>query len=108
MVDVVLGGFFGDEGKGKVVDYLAKSADIVVRCTGGSNTGNNVIINDKKILLRVIPAAVLNERNTVVIGNGVAIDPKILVNEINLLKSSGYSLENEALSVTLYPTPSKL
>ena len=42
MVDVVLGGFFGDEGKGKVIEYLAKDADVVVRCTGGSNTGNSV------------------------------------------------------------------
>ena len=52
MVDVVLGGFFGDEGKGKVIEYLAKNADIVVRTTGGSNTGNTISFNDRKYILR--------------------------------------------------------
>lgn len=98
MVDVVLGGFFGDEGKGKVIKYLAKNADIVVRCTGGSNTGNSIEINEKKYLLRMIPTAILNPNITAVIGNGVAVDPKILVNEINLLKNNGYNVENLKIS----------
>ena len=98
MVDVVLGGFFGDEGKGKVVEYLAKNADIVVRCTGGSNTGNSITINDKKYTLRMIPVAILNSNVTAVIGNGVAVDPKILVNEMNLLKNNGYSIDNLKIS----------
>ena len=98
MVDVVLGGFFGDEGKGKVLEYLAREADIIVRCTGGSNTGNTVVFNDKKYVLRFIPVASLNSDVTSVISNGVVIDPKILSNEINLLKSNGYSLENLKIS----------
>ena len=98
MVSVVLGGFFGDEGKGKVVEYLDKDADIVVRCTGGSNTCNHITINEKKYMLRSIPIAVINPNVTAVIGNGVLVDPKILVNEINLLKSAGYSLENLRIS----------
>lgn len=98
MVNVVLGGFFGDEGKGKVIEYLSKNADIVVRATGGSNTGNTVEINDKKYNFRAIPVSILNPNITVVIGNGVAIDPKILVNEINLLKNNGYSLDNLKIS----------
>ena len=98
MVDVVLGGFFGDEGKGKVMEYLAKNADIVVRCSGGSNTGNTVIFNDKKYVLRFIPVAVLNSDVTAVIANGVVVDPKILVNEINLLKENGYNLDNLKIS----------
>lgn len=98
MVDVVLGGFFGDEGKGKVLEYLAKEADIVVRCSGGSNTGNTVVFNDKKYTLRFIPVAILKSNVTAVIANGVVIDPKILVNEINLLKENGYNLENLKIS----------
>lgn len=98
MVDVVLGGFFGDEGKGKVIEYLSKNADIVVRCTGGSNTGNSIEINDKKYTLRMVPVAILNPNITAVVGNGVAIDPKILVNEINLLRNNGYNVENLKIS----------
>lgn len=98
MVDVVLGGFFGDEGKGKVVKYLAKNADIVVRCTGGSNTGNHIEINNKKFLLRSIPVSIFEQNVTVIIGNGVLVDPKILVNEINLLKENGYSVDNLKIS----------
>lgn len=98
MVDVVLGGFFGDEGKGKVIEYLAKDADIVVRCTGGSNTGNHIEINEKKYLLRAIPVSILYPNVTAMIGNGTFLDPKILVNEINLLKSNGYTLDNLKIS----------
>lgn len=98
MVSVVLGGFFGDEGKGKVIKYLAKDADIVVRCTGGSNNGNHIELNEKKYLLRAIPVSILDTNVITMVGNGVLIDPKILVNEINLLKSNGYTLENLKIS----------
>ena len=98
MVDIVLGGFYGDEGKGKVIDYLAKEADIIVRATGGSNTGNTVVLNEKRCILRTIPVAILNPNVVTVIGNGVIIDPKILVNEMNLLKSNGVNLENLKIS----------
>lgn len=98
MVDVVLGGFLGDEGKGKVIEFLSKTADVVVRCSGGSNAGHNVELNDKKYAFRLIPTAIFNDKITVVIGNGVVIDPKILVNEINVLKSNGYSIENLKIS----------
>ena len=60
MVDVVLGGFFGDEGKGKVIDFLSKDADVVVRCTGGANAGHNVVIGEKKYPFRLIPSAIFN------------------------------------------------
>lgn len=98
MVDIVLGGFMGDEGKGKVIEYLAKTADVVVRCSGGSNAGHNVEINDKKYAFRLIPTAIFNKDISVVIGNGVVIDPKILVNEINILRNNGYSVENLKIS----------
>lgn len=98
MVDVVLGGFLGDEGKGKVIDYLSKTADVVVRCSGGSNAGHNVEINGRKYAFRLIPTAIFNKNVTVVIGNGVVIDPKILVKEISVLKENGYSVENLKIS----------
>lgn len=98
MVDVVLGGFFGDEGKGKVIDYLSKNADVVVRCSGGSNAGHNVTLNEKKYPFRLIPTAIFNKTVICVIGNGVVVDPKVLVNEINILKTYGYSLENLKIS----------
>jgi len=98
MVDVVLGGFLGDEGKGKVIDYLSKDADVVVRCFGGTNAGHNVELNEKKYQFRLIPTAIFNENVTVVIGNGVVLEPKVLVNEINVLRNSGYSVENLKIS----------
>ena len=94
MVDIVLGGFFADEGKGKVVEYLGKKPDIVVRATGGTNNGNKVEFDDRKYILRVIPSAILLPNVTAVVGNGVDVDPKLLVNEINLLKNKGINFEN--------------
>ena len=98
MVDVVLGGFFGDEGKGKVIEYLSKNADIAVRTTGGSNTGNTIVFNERKYILRNIPATILNPNITTVIGSGVDIDPKTLVNEIKLLKNNNVNLDNLKIS----------
>ncbi len=98
MVDVVLGGFLGDEGKGKVIEFLSKNAEIVVRCCGGSNAGHHVEINGKRYDFRLIPTAILDENITVVIGNGVVIDPKILANEIKILKNNGYSVNNLKVS----------
>ena len=98
MADVVLGGFLGDEGKGKVIEYLSKDADIVVRCTGGTNTGHNVKLNDRNYNFRMIPTAIFNPNITVVIANGVVINPKILVNEIKILKDNGISVDNLKIS----------
>lgn len=98
MVDVVLGGFLGDEGKGKIIEYLSKSAEVVVRCSGGSNTSHNVEISEKKYPFRLIPTEILDGKTVVVIGNGVVVDPKVLVYEINILKENGYSLENLKIS----------
>ena len=66
MVDVVLGSFFGDEGKGKVIDYLSKDADISVRCTGGSNAEHTVEVDKKKYAFRMIPSGILNENVTAI------------------------------------------
>ena len=82
-VDVVLGTFYGDEGKGKIIDYLSTKADYTVRCTGGNNAGHTINVNGKKYAFHLIPSGILNKNTKAIIGNGVVIDPKVLIEEIN-------------------------
>lgn len=98
MVDVVLGSFYGDEGKGKIIDYLSKKSDISVRCTGGGSNSHSVEVDKKKYVLRLLPTGILNENVTAVIANGVVINPKSLVEEIESLRESGYSVNNLKIS----------
>lgn len=97
-VNVVLGSFYGDEGKGKIIDYLSQKADISVRCTGGNNAGHSIEVNGKKFAFHLIPSGILNEKTLAVIGNGVVIDPKVLIEEINTVKENGYSTKNLKIS----------
>lgn len=97
-VDMVLGSFFGDEGKGKIIDYLADKADISIRCTGGNNAGHTINVNGKKYAFHLIPSSILNESVKAIIGNGVVIDPKVLIQEINELKANNISVENLYIS----------
>ena len=97
-VDVVLGSFYGDEGKGKIIDYLSQNADISVRCTGGNNAGHSIELDGKKFAFHLIPSGILNKNTLAVIGNGVVIDPKVLIEEIENLKVNGYSTENLRIS----------
>lgn len=97
-VNVVLGSFYGDEGKGKIIDYLSQNADISVRCTGGNNAGHSIEVNGKKFAFHLIPSGILNEKTLAVIGNGVVIDPKVLIEEINTVKENGYSTTNLKIS----------
>ena len=98
MVDIVLGSFYGDEGKGKIIDYLSKKADISVRCTGGGSNSHVVEVDKKKYVLRLLPTGILNENVTAVIANGVVINPKSLVEEMESLKENGCSLNNLKIS----------
>ena len=86
---VVVGTQWGDEGKGKIVDFLAEDTDIVVRFNGGSNAGHTVKVRDKTFKLHLIPSGVVRKK-LVVIGNGVVVDPKVLLEEIQTLKKMGY------------------
>lgn len=97
-VDVVLGTFFGDEGKGKIIDYLSTTADVSVRCSGGNNAGHTIIVNGKKFAFHLIPSGILNSNTKAIIGNGVVIDPKVLIEEINALHDAGYSTDNLFIS----------
>ncbi len=97
-VDVVLGTFYGDEGKGKIIDYLATKADIAVRCSGGNNAGHTIKVDGIKYAFHLIPSGILNEGTLAIIGNGVVIDPKVLIQEMNDLKANGKSYDNLRIS----------
>jgi adenylosuccinate synthase len=96
MIDVLLGLQFGDEGKGKVIDYLANNYDVVARFNGGNNCGHTVYFNDKKYALHLIPSGIFYGKKCV-IGNGVVIDPISLKEEINLLEIDGIDVKNNLL-----------
>lgn len=93
-VDVVLGCFYGDEGKGKVIDYLAADADIAVRATGGDNAGHTIKAGGVKYAMHLIPSGILSGHTIGVIGNGVVLNPEVLKAEIENLKAHGYDVQN--------------
>lgn len=97
-VNVVLGTFYGDEGKGKIIDYLSENADASIRCTGGNNAGHTINVNGKKFAFHLIPSGILNRNTKAIIGNGVVIDPKVLIEEIENLKLNGYKVDNLYIS----------
>jgi adenylosuccinate synthase len=86
---VVVGAQWGDEGKGKVVDYLAGSFDYIARCAGGHNAGHTVIIGKDRFVLQLIPCGILRPKQQAVIGTGVVVDPGALVSEIETLSKAG-------------------
>jgi adenylosuccinate synthase len=94
MVDVLIGLQWGDEGKGKIVDYLAANYDIIARFQGGPNAGHTLYVNGQKVVLRTIPSGVFQEKTLNLIGNGVVIDPVTLKEEIEGLKNLGIDLRN--------------
>ena len=75
--DVVIGCFYGDEGKGKVIDYLAADADIAVRATGGDNAGHTIKVDGVKYAMHLIPSGILSGHTTGIIGNGVVLNPEV-------------------------------
>lgn len=89
---VLIGTQWGDEGKGKIVDVLTSNADYVVRFQGGNNAGHTLVINQKKYIFHLIPSGILHPHTTCVIGNGVVVDPEVLINEIEKLKKEGINI----------------
>jgi len=90
---IVVGTQWGDEGKAKIVDYLAQKADIVVRFQGGANAGHTVVTGDEEFIFHLIPTGIMHPDKICVIGNGVVIDPVALLEEIENLKIRGISIE---------------
>ena len=90
---VVLGCFYGDEGKGRTTDYLAQFADVSVRATGGNNAGHTIYVNGVKFAMRLIPSGILSNKTIAVIGNGVVLNPEVLIGEINMLKEHGIDVD---------------
>ena len=94
----VIGSQWGDEGKGKVTDYFAQDADIIVRWSGGNNAGHTIVFDQKKFKLSVIPSGIFNQKVTCVIANGCVINLEKLIEEINYLKENGYNCNNLKIS----------
>ena len=88
-ITTIVGAQWGDEGKGKITDFFASESDYVVRFHGGNNAGHTVIVNGKTFKLHLIPSGVIYGEPLSVIGNGVVVDPKALINEIGYLKNKG-------------------
>jgi adenylosuccinate synthase len=96
-VNVIVGSQWGDEGKGKIVDLLSKDVDVVARYQGGANAGHSIVLKGEKFILHLIPSGILNPQTTCLIGNGVVIDPVVLLEEIQLLESKGVKMSGRLL-----------
>ena len=94
-IKAIIGGQWGDEGKGKIVDLLSRDSHIVARYQGGANAGHTVYYNDIKIVLHQIPSGILRDDCKCILGNGMVVDPIALVEEINMVKSHGVSIDNK-------------
>jgi adenylosuccinate synthase len=97
---IIIGTQWGDEGKGKIVDYLTESADIVVRAQGGNNAGHTVIADGRKHVLHLMPSGILWEGKTCVIGNGVVLDPVSILEEIDGLAERGVEVRPGQLLIS--------
>ncbi len=96
----VVGAQWGDEGKGKIVDWLANEADIVVRFQGGNNAGHTIVVNKKKIALSLIPSGIIRKNKLSIIGNGVVVNPLALLDEISRLNKVGVKITRKNLRIS--------
>ena len=94
----VMGTQWGDEGKGKIVDYLAQQADVVVRYQGGANAGHTVTVNGEEYKLRLLPSGILYKGTYCVVGNGVVVDPKVMLEEMDAMEKRGIDVSGIRLS----------
>ncbi|NOR24190.1 MAG: adenylosuccinate synthase [Desulforhopalus sp.] len=97
---VVVGTQWGDEGKGKIVDLLTRYADYVVRFQGGNNAGHTLVVEGKKFVFHIIPSGILYEDKMCMIGNGVIIDPGVLISEIDELQKQGLTVSPDRLMIS--------
>ncbi|MBI2087526.1 MAG: adenylosuccinate synthase [Deltaproteobacteria bacterium] len=96
----VIGAQWGDEGKGKIVDLFSRDADIVVRFQGGNNAGHTLVVDGRKTVLHLIPSGALHPNKLCIIGNGVVVDPEVLLEEIRGLKERGYLKDDSLLRIS--------
>ncbi|MEC7179367.1 MAG: adenylosuccinate synthase [Pseudomonadota bacterium] len=97
---VVVGSQWGDEGKGKIVDWLSSEADVVVRFQGGHNAGHTLVINKKVFKLRLLPSGIVREGKISILGNGVVVDPWALLKEIEEIKKKGINVTPENFMIS--------
>ncbi len=97
---VVVGAQWGDEGKGKIVDLLTRYADLVVRFQGGNNAGHTIILKGEKFVFHLIPSGILYKNKKCIIGNGVVLDPGVLIDEIDAIKKRGYFKNDSQLMIS--------
>ena len=95
----VVGTQWGDEGKGKIVDWLSERADVVARFQGGHNAGHTIVLNKKVYKLSLLPSGIIRKKISI-IGNGVVIDPWALINEINKIESQGLKITSKLLKIS--------
>ena len=95
---VIMGSQWGDEGKGKMTDWLAQKADMIVRYQGGNNAGHTIAFNGKTYKLQLIPSGIFEPQKINVIGNGVVVNPKALLSELQMLKDAGVTPSNLKIS----------
>ncbi len=98
MIVILLGGQWGDEGKGKLIDLLSERADLVIRCQGGNNAGHTVVDHGSEFRFHLIPSGILYPKVSCVIGSGVVVDPAALIEEMDQLTQQGVSLERLVVS----------
>ena len=94
---IVVGSQWGDEGKGKIVDWLSSEADVVIRFQGGHNAGHTLVIDGKTYKLRLLPSGIVRKNKISIIGNGVVVDPWALVDEIDEIKNKGVDINEDNL-----------
>ena len=99
---VVVGAQWGDEGKGKVVDILTEKAEFVVRFQGGANAGHTLVVNGRKFIFHLIPSGILHSGKICMIGNGVVLDPGVLIGEMDRLGEAGIEVTPDKLKISLY------
>ncbi len=98
MFYTIVGTQWGDEGKGKIVDWISRNADLIVRYQGGNNAGHTIKVDDKVYKLNLLPSGIINNKKCA-IGNGVVLDPWALINEINNLKKDGINIDSNNLYI---------
>lgn len=99
---VLIGSQWGDEGKGKITDYLAEYADVVARFQGGNNAGHTVIVGDEEYKLHLIPSGIIYPGTKCIIGNGVVVDPQVLLDEMKYLKEKGIDVTPDNLKISCH------